>query len=98
MRRGSGVATYGALGHVPPSGFGNAAHSAAAASLTVKVLKITKEKHILHFSIFPSKFSKNFDFLRQFHKIFDFQRKTYITFFNFSEQIFEKFRFSQAIS
>ena len=28
----SGVATYGALGHVPPSSFGNSVHSAAVAS------------------------------------------------------------------
>src|SRR6218665_365133 len=35
-----------AMGHVPPSSFGN---SAAAASLTVQILKITEEKHVLQF-------------------------------------------------
>jgi len=41
----SGVATYGAFGHVPHSRFGNSVHSAAAASLTVKISKIKEEKH-----------------------------------------------------
>ena len=56
---GSGVATYGALGHVPPpSSFGNSVHSAAAASLTVKISKITKEKHVLNFHVSHQKRSK----------------------------------------
>ena len=36
---------YGALEHMHHSSFGNSVHSAAAASL--KMLKITKEKHFL---------------------------------------------------
>ena len=47
----SGVATYGTLGHVPPSSFRNSVHSAAAASLTVKISKITKEKHVLNYHL-----------------------------------------------
>ena len=33
-----GVASYGALGHLPHSSFWNSVHSAAAASLTVKII------------------------------------------------------------
>ena len=54
--QGSGVASYGAkLGHWAraSSNFGNSMHSAAIASLTVKILKITKEKHVLHFRLSP---------------------------------------------
>jgi len=47
----SGVATYGALGHVPSSSFGNYVHSAAAASLTVNISKITKEDNVMHFRL-----------------------------------------------
>src|SRR6218665_446468 len=54
----SGIATYGALGHMPPSSFGNSVYSAAAASLAVKTLKIAKEKHVLHFCISPQKHAK----------------------------------------
>jgi len=32
----SGVASYGAVGHVRPSSLGNSVHSVASASLTVK--------------------------------------------------------------
>ena len=54
----SGVATYGALGHVPPSSFGNSVYSAAAASLTVRNLKITKEEHVFQFRISSQKHTK----------------------------------------
>src|SRR6218665_2925059 len=54
----SGVATYGELGYTAPSNFGNSVHSAAAAGLTVKICKITKEKHVLHFYSSPQKQAK----------------------------------------
>src|SRR6218665_3663006 len=37
--------SIGHWGTFPPSSFGNSVHSAAAASLTVKISKITKERH-----------------------------------------------------
>src|SRR6218665_589621 len=43
-----------AMGHwgtCPHSSFGNSVHSAASCSLTVKISKITKEKHVLHFPL-----------------------------------------------
>jgi len=46
----SGVASNGALEVRAPSNFGNSVHSAASASLTVNISKITKEKHVLHFT------------------------------------------------
>ena len=52
------VASYGALRHVPPSSFGNSVHSVAAHSLTVKISKITKEKHALNFHISRQKHAK----------------------------------------
>src|SRR6218665_1203168 len=39
------------IGACPPSSFGNSVHSAAGASLPVKISKITKEKHVLNFHI-----------------------------------------------
>ena len=49
-----------AMGHwgTCPSSFGNSVHSAASASLTVKILKITKEKHVLHFRLSRQKHAK----------------------------------------
>jgi len=46
----SGVVTYEALGYVPPHVL-QTVHSAAAASLIVKISKITKEEHVIHFRI-----------------------------------------------
>ena len=59
----SGVATYGELGHVPSSSFGNSVHSAAAASLTVKISKITKEEHVglIYFRLSRQKHAKTAD-------------------------------------
>ena len=54
----SGVASYGALGHVPVSSFGNSGHSAVSASLTVQISKITKEKHVIHFRLVRQKHAK----------------------------------------
>src|SRR6218665_2569828 len=53
-----GVVTYGALGHVTPSSFGNSVHYAAVASLTVKISKITKEIHVLNFHLSRQKQAK----------------------------------------
>src|SRR6218665_81515 len=50
----SGVVTYGALGHVPPHVL-QTVYFAAAASLIVKISKITKEEHVIHFRISPQK-------------------------------------------
>src|SRR6218665_1115665 len=46
------------MGARAPSSFGNSAHSAAFACLTVKVSKITKEKHVLHFCLSRQKHAK----------------------------------------
>ena len=54
----SGVATYETLGYVPLSSFGNSVYSAVAASLTVKILTITKEKRVVHFRISAQKQAK----------------------------------------
>jgi len=43
-----------AIGHwgtCPSSSFGSSVHSTAAANLAVKILKITEEKHVLHFRL-----------------------------------------------
>src|SRR6218665_3779881 len=45
-------------GTCPPSSFGNSVHSATAASLTVNISKITKEKHVLHFRLSRQKHAK----------------------------------------
>jgi len=39
------------IGACAPSRFGNSVHSAAAASLIVKISKITEEKHVLNFHL-----------------------------------------------
>jgi len=44
---GSGVASYGALEHVPPSSFGNSVHSAYSSCCQLKMSKIINEKHVL---------------------------------------------------
>src|SRR6218665_459831 len=53
-----GVPSNEAFKHLLPSSFGNSLHSAAAASLTVNILKITKEKHVLHFRLSRLKHAK----------------------------------------
>src|SRR6218665_3184317 len=47
-----------AIGHwgtCPSSSFGSSVHSTAVVSLAVKISKITKEKHVLHFRLFLQK-------------------------------------------
>ena len=39
------------IGARAPSSFGNSVHSATAASLTVKISKITKEGHVIYFHL-----------------------------------------------
>jgi|SRR6218665_552216 len=46
------------IGARAPSSFVNSVHSAAAASLTVKTSKITKEKHVLNFHLSREKHAK----------------------------------------
>src|SRR6218665_1347775 len=48
----------GHWGMCPTSSFGNCVHSAAAASLTVKISKITKEKHVLQFRLSHKRHAK----------------------------------------
>src|SRR6218665_2469440 len=45
-------------GTCPLSSFGNSVYSAVAASLTVKILTITKEKRVVHFRISAQKQAK----------------------------------------
>jgi len=49
-RGGSGVATYGALGHVLPSSFGNSVHSAASLELKCKDFENFQRKTCIKFS------------------------------------------------
>src|SRR6218665_852956 len=46
------------IGACAPSSFGNSVHSAAAAILTAKISKITKEKHVLNFHLSRQKHAK----------------------------------------
>ena len=55
---GSGVASYGGTGARAPSNLGNSVHSASAASLTIRISKITKEKHVVQFRLSRQKHAK----------------------------------------
>ena len=54
----SGVASYEALGHVPPRVLEILCILQLAASLTANISKITKEKHVLHFRLSCQKHAK----------------------------------------
>ena|SRR6218665_2532438 len=45
------------IGARSPSNFGNSMHTTAAANLTVQILKINKEKHVLNFHLSRQKHS-----------------------------------------
>jgi len=46
------------IGARAPSSLENSMHSAVSASLTAKISKITKEKHVLHFCLSQKKHAK----------------------------------------
>src|SRR6218665_3526947 len=48
----NGVASYGALGHVPFLEFWKFCPFCSCCQLNCKILKITKEKYVLHFRLF----------------------------------------------
>src|SRR6218665_2330172 len=52
------IASYGHWGTYSSSSFFNSVNSAAAASLAVKISKISKGKHVLHFRLSPQKHAK----------------------------------------
>ena len=53
-----------AIGHwgtCPSSCFGSSVHSTASANLAVKILKITEEKHVLHFRLSRQKHATTYE-------------------------------------